>query len=335
MLPKKMLTLQVLEVLRKYTDETHKLTQAQIIEILAREHETKCDRRSVSRALLDLTDAGYKIEFDEISRTDRSGEDSPIRTNFYLSREITDGELRFLIDGVLSSRYIPKRQREDLVKKLAKLSSVHFERRNRRIVQPPTPAAPTPLLYSIAVLDEAIAMKRQVSLQYCKYGIDMKLRSRSKTSEIVNPYEIVCSNGRYYVLANYDRFDNLLHLRLDKIREIKMLETPVKPLNMVKKSGGRLDNYLTEHIYMMGGDSADVKFRISPDQMDVVVDWFGTHAQVAPQAYGDLIVSVSVNERAMIYWALQFGEVVEVLSPQSLREKIAAAARDIAEVYER
>jgi predicted DNA-binding transcriptional regulator YafY len=332
-LPKKMLTLQALEILRKYTNDSHKLTQAQIIELLARDYETKCDRRSVSRALSDLADAGYDIEYDEIPRADRGGENSPIRTNFYLNRDITDGELRLLIDGVLSSRYIPKRQREDLVRKLAGLSNMYFERGSHRVIQPPNPVSPTQLLYSISILDKAIALKRQVSLQYCSYGADMKLRPRSKTPEIVNPYEMVCSNGRYYALANYDRFDDLLHLRLDKIREVEILETPVKPLNTLENTGGKLNNYLAEHIYMYSGDSANVKFRTRLEHMDTVVDWFGTEAQITEEANGVIVVGVTVNEWAMRYWALQFGEIVEVLSPRSLRDAIALSARAIARTY--
>ena len=44
---KKMLMMMILEVLRKYSDENHHLTQQEIIRLLKSEYDMSCDRRSV------------------------------------------------------------------------------------------------------------------------------------------------------------------------------------------------------------------------------------------------------------------------------------------------
>ena len=57
MYPKKLLILQILEILRKYSDGRNPLTQAQIIELLRKHYGVDCDRKSVKRnidALLDM-----------------------------------------------------------------------------------------------------------------------------------------------------------------------------------------------------------------------------------------------------------------------------------------
>ena len=46
-----------------------------------------------------------------------------------------------------------------------------------------------------------------------------------------------------------------------------------------------------------------------------------------------LIISVVCNEMAMKYWALQYGEHVEVLEPKSLREDICEAVDWMGSVY--
>ena len=45
-------------------------------------------------------------------------------------------------------------------------------------------------------------------------------------------------------------------------------------------------------------------------------------------------VRVKVNEQAMIFWELQYGQHVEILEPSPLREKVKSAVMEIAEKYE-
>ena len=45
-----------------------------------------------------------------------------------------------------------------------------------------------------------------------------------------------------------------------------------------------------------------------------------------------MTVLLTINESAMFYWALQYGPYVEVLEPESLRNKIAEA---VAEMYQK
>ena len=45
-------------------------------------------------------------------------------------------------------------------------------------------------------------------------------------------------------------------------------------------------------------------------------------------------VRVDVNEQAMVFWALQYGQHMEVLEPAGLREKVKNSAMEIAERHE-
>lgn len=44
---KKMLNMLILEILQKYTDENHALTQQEILKLLDQNYGMECDRRSV------------------------------------------------------------------------------------------------------------------------------------------------------------------------------------------------------------------------------------------------------------------------------------------------
>ena len=47
--PKKLLILNILDILRKYTDEDHRLSQKEIADILKNEYDMKADRKAIRR----------------------------------------------------------------------------------------------------------------------------------------------------------------------------------------------------------------------------------------------------------------------------------------------
>ena len=74
--PKKLLIINILDILKKYTDENHRLSQKDIIEILDKEYCMKIDRKSVKRNLMNLIEFGYDIEYSESIRLvkDKNGD---------------------------------------------------------------------------------------------------------------------------------------------------------------------------------------------------------------------------------------------------------------------
>ena len=59
--PKKMLIMDILEILRKYSDADHRLSQKDIIDLLESKFGMKADRKAVARNIADLIDDGYAI----------------------------------------------------------------------------------------------------------------------------------------------------------------------------------------------------------------------------------------------------------------------------------
>jgi hypothetical protein len=105
--PKKMLIINILDILKRYSDEEHRLSQKDILEILENEYFMKADSKAVKRNLINLIEFGNDIEYSESIRKGKSGEEEIIYTDWYLVRDFTDAELRLLIDGLLFSKHIP------------------------------------------------------------------------------------------------------------------------------------------------------------------------------------------------------------------------------------
>ena len=243
--PKKLLIVNILEILKRYTDESHRLSQREIETLLKTEYGMKAGRKAVKRNLMDLLEFGYEIEYTETTRRVKNvktgeWEENTILTDFYLVHDFTDGELRLLIDGLLFSKHIPYSQCRQLVEKLEGLSNRYFRARVGHIrTLADTSPENRQLFFTIETLDEAISCGRQVAFHYLAYGTDKKVHPRRNSvgevrEYIVNPYQMAAVNGRYYLIGNYDKYDDVAHYRLDRIADIRMLDTPAKPARKVK-----------------------------------------------------------------------------------------------------
>ncbi len=328
-LKRKKLSFAILDILRKYTDEDHRLTQKDIIGILKTEYDMTADRKSVKRNITSLMEMGYEINFSEALRMfpNKDGilEESYILSDFWLEREFTEGELRLLIDSLLFSKHIPYSQCKELIGKLEGLSSKYF-RSHVRFISTFQETAPKnkELFFTIEILDEAIAKGRQVAFTYNDYGTDKKLHPRRSREYIVNPYQMAATNGRYYLIGNYDKYDDLANYRLDRITDIRLLDTPAKPVQQVDgmKNGLYLPKHMSEHLYMFSGESVPVTFRMKKIILNDVIDWFGTDIAFSDETEDEVTARVTVNWHAMRHWALQYCRHICILSPADLTEQV-------------
>lgn len=345
--PKKLLIINILDILRKYSDEEHRLSQKNIVDILRTEYSMTADRKSVRRNVLELIEFGYNIEYSETARTvkdAKTGEavETYILSDFYLVRDFTDSELRLLIDSLLFSKHIPTGQCMKLAGKLKSLSSKYFESHVKHIstVSDSLPRNKQ-LFYTIEVLDEAIEKGRKVSFTYNSYGTDKRLHPRmngngEKRRYTVNPYQIAAVNGRYYLIGNYDCFNDVSHYRLDRITDIRLTDESVKPSRNVHglENGVDLPRHMAEHVYMFSGDSETVSFRLKKYIINDIIDWFGGDISFYDEDDDEVTAKVKVNLNAMRRWALQYALHVRVLSPECLVKQIKEDLQEAAWNYE-
>lgn len=339
--PKKLLIMNILDILKRYSDEDHRLSQKDILDILENEYDMIAERKSIKRNLMDLIDFGYNLEYSESIRINKSGEEEIIYTDWYLERDFSDAELRLLIDGLLFSKHIPYSQCKELIGKIEGLSNQYFKSKVRHIRNLPIDQPQNAeLFYTIEILDEAIEKNRQVIFHYADYGTDKKLHPRNNRQGepreyLVNPYQMVATNGRYYLIGNYESHDNISHYRLDRIRNIKLLDTPAKPQNKVEemKNGLDLPKHMAEHMYMFSGKSERVILRTSPGMAGELIDWFGNGVTFSDETEDSVVATVTANLPAMRFWALQYAPYVTVMSPQSLVDTIKNDLKNASEKY--
>ncbi len=344
---KKIIILYILQILRRYTDADHNMTQQQIAEKLRDEYGLEVNRATVKRNIADLIDAGYDIQYTEVVRThtDRKTgekEENTVYTNLYFEHEFTEPELHMLIDGLLFSRSVPYKQRKQLIDKLGKLSSAYFNQRMNHVhcMSADSPQNPE-LFHTIDILDEAITAGKQVGITYNYYGTDMKLHPGLNADgtvkrQTLNPYQMVASEGRYYLICNNDHHDTVSNYRIDRITDIALLETPVKPKSQVEglEDGLNLQDYVYQNLNMFSGKAEKVEFVTAKGAVSLIIDFFGRHVSFHEQEDGKVSCRLLVSTEAMKHWAVEHANIVRVVSPESLVEDIRTELKKAAVLYE-
>ena len=334
---KKMMIMNILEILKKYSDADHRLSQQDIIALLKKDYGMNAERKAVKRNIDNLIDEGYDINYTEIKRG-KGNKENTICSDFYLLREFDDSELRLLIDGLLFSKYIPYSQCKDLVKKLEKQSNKYFKSRIKYIqLLKNDKQINKELFYTIDIIDEAIRKNKKVRFNYCTYNINGELVNRKNEAGedkvyTVSPYHMVAANSRYYLICQFDNHNNLANIRVDRIKDIEIID---KKLVHNKNFNEEYDlpKHMMEHLYMLSGDSKRVKFTFPEFLINDVVDWFGDNIKMKMLDNETIEAESVINVNAMKIWAMQYGDYVTVVSPTELVAEIKETIEDMRKRY--
>ena len=310
--PKKLALIRIWQILNKYSDYNHPLTQDDIADHLEREYGIVIERKAISRNISLLKEAGVDIE----SR--RAG-------SYIESREFEDSELKLLIDGVLCSKHINPKHSADLIEKLCGLSNKYFRSHVKNIhsVHEWNKTENKALFFNIEMIDIAIEEGKQLQYDYNKYGIDKRLHKSS--FQKVTPYLLVLHNQHYYLMAHSSFWKNIVYHRVDRISNIGFSDKPIMPLRKVPGYENGIDyKRLSSAMPYMYADSPErIQFLTEDWMADQVIDWFGTDITIDKIEDSEKIqVTLYASPNAMEHWAMQYLNYVEIVEPIQLREII-------------
>lgn len=322
---KKLALIRIWQILKEYSDCDHPLTQEDISHYLENDYGIVIERKAISRNISLLKEAGVEIE----SR----------RAGSYLeSRDFEDSELHMLIDGVLSSKHITAKHSKDLIDRLCALSNKYFRASIKHVhsVNDWSKTDNQALFYNIELIDAAIEQGQQVHYDYNKYGIDKELHKSS--FQYVSPYQMILHNQRYYLMAYSEFWGNMVFHRLDHITNMEISHKKAIPLRSIHgyESGIDYKELSTAMPYMYSDTPERIKFIADARIVDQIVDWFGTDIRMTNTENPDKIsVEIKASPNAMEHWAMQYIGHVEIVSPESLRNRIKEALENGLKKYAR
>ncbi len=310
--------LEMIRILNEETDENHPISTAEFIELLGRVG-VETERKSIQRNVELLIDRGYDI-IEERTNEKR----------YYLgSRDFEEVEVRLLIDAVLASSFITEKKTEQLVSKLLKLVSRHQSAEIKRhiFIDNRVKASNEYIYYCLESIHKAIDEFKRIKVTYTRGG-------NVKEFEI-SPYAVAWNKDRFYLIGNIAKHDNLIHLRLDRITAVTVLDIQVRPFNEVCEYKDSFDSadYIARHINMFGGKTEAVEFSCTKKGYDLFFDEFGK-ADFTREKDGKIIVRLkTATGTGMVSFLAGCGEEITVLSPDTLIEDLKNHCDKILKMY--
>ncbi len=323
MLDKKLSILCILNVLKEYSDENHPLLIKDIIDKVKQVYDLELERKSVASNINMLEDFGY-----DIIRLPRNG--------VYLgARDFDPSEVSYIVDALFSSRSINGKEVRTLASQLASSLSIYQRKKYKYVYKAEnlSRASNNDLFYNISLIEEAIERNKKVLFKYkAKYAPkDKKIRFQK-----INPYFLFNNNGQYYLICNYDYYDTLLSYNLNHISELSIIEDEeIKPVTSLKgyENGLDVSKYAKEHIYAFNGKTTDVTLKIKDEKSKYYVEeYLGSDVNFYEED-GEIYTRIKVDDKSLVYWALQYSEYVEVIKPKETRDEIKALILQASEKY--
>ncbi len=319
---KKTLIIRLYQVLFEYSDAEHPLKQNEIIGFLNRIYGIETERKTIGRNISYLMEIGVDIV-------------STHKGVYLADRPFENSELRTLIDSVLCSRHINVTHSKDLINKLIKFGGQNFKAHVKHVFsigewsKSQNPA----FFYSVDLIDEAIENNKQIAFDYNKYGVDRKLHKVS--THKASPYQMVLRNQHYFLMAYNENRKDMTFYRIDRISNICILNEKSTPLREIKgyENGINYKEIALSRPYMFS-DKAEKITLVCPEMFfDEIVDWFGAEVEVEKGDGETVKVELIASPKAMEYWAMQYCNHIEIVSPRHLRESIREKLLSASEKY--
>ncbi len=320
--------LRIWDILRDHSDEEHPISAAQICSHLEA-YGISAERKGIYSDIEILRDYGLDIINTR----------APHPGFFLAERDFEIPEIQLMADAVQAANFITPKKTRQLLKKLeSKLSreqskdihrSVYIDNRNK--------CDNEEIYYNIDVIHKAILLGKKIKLNYCRITLPKEGKAVESIKEmIISPYALTWANDRYYLVGNNSKYDNLIHLRLDRMKQAIMLDEKARHFSQVSDYKTTFDvaDYTRKSFNMFGGKEVVLDLRCDDHLVDQMCDKFGKDIYIRDRRDGRFTFSAKVLlSEGLVGWILQFGNSVTVLSPIELAKTVAETARKTAQQY--
>lgn len=173
-------------------------------------------------------------------------------------------------------------------------------------------------------LNQAIKNNRVIRMEYYSFARD------ELTTRDVEPYQLVFSEGFWYLVAFCHQREEIRLFRVDRI---KQLEETGAGFELPPQFN--YEDYMGAAWGMERGEEFAFKVKFSGDGARYVKETKCHPSQVVTEAEDGTVVfcAKACGLKAVTRWVLSFGGEAEVLEPENLREKVIEALKWARERY--
>ena len=317
--------LYLVKIFTEETDDNHYLTMPQIIQKLAA-YGVNADRKTLYQDFEELKDFGLDILTSQDGR------------NYYYylgSRDFELPELKLLVDSVQSSKFISEHKSRDLIKKIESLASRHDATQLHRqvIIAGRVKTMNESIYYNVDKLHSAINSDKQIRFRYYDWDLEKKLKPRYDGRWYqLSPWALMWDDEMYYLVVYDSKHDRVTHYRVDKMKEIELLDEPREGRESFKEFN--IARYTNTLFGMYVGDETRVILEGENKMVGVLIDRFGKDIIIAPvdEDHFRTTVTVAVSNH-FLGWIISLGGGIKIAGPDSVVKQMQTLLKQISAQY--
>ena len=313
------------KILHDKTDDNHVLTMPEIREYLEN-YDVTADRKS----LYDDINALRELGFDVIGEKDGR--------NFYYhlgSKELEIAELKLLVDAIQSSKFITEKKSNDLIRKLTGFVSDYEASQLKRqvVVQGRIKTMNESIYYIVDEVHTAISTNAMIRFDYLKWNLNKEMVPRKDEKYEASPWALSWDDENYYLIAYDSDAEKIKHYRVDKMRNIEILDKKRQGKEHFKNFD--MAAYARMNFGMFGGKEVKVKLRFRNEMVGVLLDRFGKDISLRPtndDGWSEANVDVALSDQ-FLGWVFSLGTNVKIVGPEEVVERFTGDMKAINSLY--
>lgn len=318
----------LLKILMQKTDEDHPLNATELAEKLSA-FGIECDRKTIYEDIEALNLCGYDIIN---TRGAKSG-------YFIADRDFELPEVSLLTDAVLSADFITRKKTDILVNKLKGLLNDYQAESysGRTFIDIRNKGDNEEIYYSIDGAERAIGEKKKITLKYIRHTLGTGRTPENSVKKMkVSPYALVWADDHYYLICNNEKYNNLMHLRLDRMKSVKITNENWRHFSEVceYKDEFNTADYTDKVFNMFSGEEKEIVLDCSTEILEQVIDRFSDRIFIRSAGDNRFVFSHKAYvSDGLVTWIMQFGDKMRVKSPESLKTAIMDRANAVLKIY--
>ena len=308
--------LYILNVLKKYSDEEHMLTAAEIQRKIKEIYDVEIDTRTIRRNINLLK---YKLDYDISTREDNG-------KGYYINRDpetdFEPGEVRAIIDNFSYANYIVPSVAKEIIKKCKNMQTVYENEKLKdyQIYSVNSKTENAEVIKNIEDISSSIYNYHKIKFEYWKYEITNKLEKQIVSTPTVSPFAIVYNKQEFYFIGIKDGQDKFYHYRLDRMKNVQELNDKIT----IKKTKSQIKDFAESTVEMFGGKKEEIEAICNNCLLNTIFDTFGKNVTIEkiPGDDENFKLLVDSNQMGFKMWAMRNIDMVEVIRPEKLRNEM-------------
>lgn len=297
--------------LMDHADEKHPITTDALVAAME-ERGYSVNRNTLRDDLAALREEGVKAAGVRVGNA----------KGYYIqNRPFSTAELKALIDSVSSSQFVPQRDSDALVRRLAEMAP---ESTREDLIATAFAAdrikTGSPVAFNaLAAVYRAIRDRRQISFWYVDYLPDKEeILRHNKKKYVVSPYALLWDNGRYYVPSWDPEKEKIVAYRVDRMRNVLGLQDPADRSRPFDPA-----DYCRKALWMYDGDAEEREVMLDAENRHMIslLDRFGADIDTAAIDEKRLRAMIRVIPSATFFsWVFQFGGEIRIAWPEQVKK---------------